>query len=121
MGSATAGCASGGVGARASSLDIRTRGGPTRCGRAFLGRPRRIDFTIVGSAGRRAAVAPSDGAFLEPACARLERTATSRIRSRSRGADRDGLGRAGSGIGCTAADRRAFLECARAGRMGRRP
>ena len=111
VGSAFAGCPWG-------AIAIRFRGRPSRRCRAFLGRPCRSSFALVGSACRSAADAAPDGAFLEPACPGLERTAAAGFRSR--GGTVDGLGRAASGLGSTTADRRAFLERARSGWLGRR-
>jgi hypothetical protein len=70
----------------------------------------------VGSTRGGAPVAAADRAFLESAGAGLE--CASATGCRSGRAVVDGLGRAAARVVCTAADRRAILERACAGRLG---
>jgi hypothetical protein len=83
---------------------------------AIVGRRARCSpRALVGSAGRFASIANPDGAFVEPAGARLERTGAVWICARCAVLDR--LGR--PGVSGATADRRTLVDRARVRGVGR--
>jgi hypothetical protein len=97
----------------------RARGRPNPAGvAAVVGRrPRGKPRAVLGSARGFTSIANPDGAFVEPAGARLERTGAFWICARCAVLDR--LGRAAPGVSGATADRRTLVDRARVRGVGR--
>jgi hypothetical protein len=115
---AVLGCATGSACAPRGGRS-RARGRPYPAGvAAVVGRrPRGKPRAVLGSAGRFTSIANPDGAFVEPAGARLERTGAFWICARCAVLDR--LGRAAPGVSGATADRRTLVDRARVRGVGR--
>jgi len=115
---AVLGCATGSACALRGGRS-RARGRPYPAGvAAVVGRrPRGKPRAVLGSARRFTSIANPDGAFVEPAGARLERTGAFWICARCAVLDR--LGRAAPGVSGATADRRTLVDRARVRGVGR--
>ena len=115
---AVLGCATGSACAPRAGRS-RARGRPYPAGvAAVVGRrPRGKPRAVLGSARRFTSIANPDGAFVEPAGARLERTGAFWICARC--ADLDRLGRGAHGVSSATADRGTLVDRARVRGVGR--